>query len=124
MQCVRWCFRDFIVVCKPVLVTETRSRCFPRSLAVLRACACCLEIHKRLFRFSPYEGVELSLHIGLATPATHAIMTTLSIEGRRNSVSYVYVGYSLTALGAEKRIHFINFELSVDNDALLQVLKV
>ena len=36
------------------------------SLAVLRASACCIEIHKRLTNFNPgVEGVYLSLHIGL-----------------------------------------------------------
>ena len=32
----------------------------------LRACACCIEIHKKLFKFNPgVEGVELSFHIGI-----------------------------------------------------------
>lgn len=38
----------------------------PLSLAVLRACSCCLEIHKRLHNYDTgIAGVRLSLHIGI-----------------------------------------------------------
>ena len=39
----------------------------PVTLAVLRASACCLELHKRLHNFDTGEGVLLTLHIGIGS---------------------------------------------------------
>ena len=53
------------------------------SLAILRSCACCIEIHKKLFKFNPgVEGVELSFHIGVGAGHTK-ILQVLSCSWRR-----------------------------------------
>jgi len=67
----------------------------PMTTAILRACACCVEIHRRLFEYETnVQDVKLSCHIGIGCGQVH-IMQVGGVkppESRVPRVEYIIAG--------------------------------
>ena len=59
---------------------------------MLRACACCIEIHKKLTNFNPgVEGVSLSLHIGVGAGNVRVLQVGGEVPPDTKIPRYEYV---------------------------------